>query len=57
MTDRTAVYATRTYGGVGAGRRELFSYPDHECVRHIIPSTILTICLNKQNGDRSPGPR
>ncbi len=35
MTDRTAVYATRSYGGVGGGRRESFSYPDHECVRYI----------------------
>jgi hypothetical protein len=43
MTDRTAVYATRTYGGVGGGRREPFSYPDHECARHVN----LRIIVNK----------
>ena len=25
---RTAVYVTRTHGGVGGGGREAFSYPD-----------------------------
>ena len=25
---RTAVYETRTHGGVGGGGREVFSYPD-----------------------------
>ena len=25
---RTAVYVTRSYGGVGGGRREAFPYPD-----------------------------
>ena len=25
---RTAVYVTRTYGGVGGGGREVFPYPD-----------------------------
>lgn len=25
---RTAVYVTRSYGGVGGGSREAFSYPD-----------------------------
>ena len=25
---RTAVYVTRTHGGVGGGRREAFPYPD-----------------------------
>ena len=27
---RTAVYVTRTYGGVGGGGREVFPYPDSE---------------------------
>ena len=26
---RTAVYVTRSYGGVGGGGREVFSYPDY----------------------------
>ena len=39
---RTAVYVTRTHGGVGGGGREAFSYPDvcrawHESRRVQVP--------------------
>jgi len=55
ITNRTAVYAIRTYGGVGGGGREPFSYPDHECVRYVSKRGLVRLphnfCLDGAHGD------
>src|SRR4029077_9513972 len=43
-------YTRSTYGGVGGGGREPFSYPDHECVRYVNLLSRRTYCWpNRRN--------